>query len=40
MGKEGRRRKEVKMFRAFALTSVMTSPLILVLKGQPCGSTM
>lgn len=37
MGQEGRsgRRKEVRVFRAFALSGVMTSPLILVLKGRP-----
>lgn len=34
----GRRRKEFRVFGAFALTGVMTSPLILVLKGRPCGS--
>lgn len=42
VGQEGRsrRRKEVSVFGAFALTGVMTSPLIRVLKGRPCGSTM
>ena len=40
VGQEGRsrRRKEVRVFRAFALSGVMTSPLILVLKGRPSGS--
>lgn len=42
VGQEGwsRRRKEVMVFRAFALTGVMTSPLIPVLKGQPCSPAM
>lgn len=41
-GQEGwsKRRKEVRVFRAFALTSVTTSPLIPVLKGQPCAPAM
>lgn len=40
VGQEARRRgrEKVRVFRAFALSGVMTSTLILVLKGRPCGS--
>lgn len=40
VGQEGwnRRRTEVMVFRAFAFSGVMTSPLILMLKVRSCSS--